>query len=219
MATILLTGFDRFPGAASNPSGLLARKLARIRRPALANVQRVAHVFATSYVAVDRQLPDLIARHQPDAIVMFGLATRATRVGIELQARNRVRTLFPDAMGFSPRGPTIRAQGPARLAGRGPLTRLLTAVRATGVAAALSRNAGTYVCNYCYWRALEGAASPDRPRIIIFIHVPTLRAKRHTDAKRPFRFADLVKAGEAVLAVVAAHLQGAGPQLPDHDGT
>jgi pyroglutamyl-peptidase len=176
-------------------------------------------VFATSYVAVDQQLPDLIARHQPEAIVMFGLATRATRVGIELQACNRVRMLFPDAMGFSPRGPTIRAQGPARLAGRGPLTRLLAAVRATGVAAALSRNAGAYVCNYCYWRALEGAASPDRPRIIVFIHVPTLRAKRHSDAKRPFRFADLVKAGEAVLAVVAANLQGSGPQLLDHDGT
>ena len=208
MPTVLLTGFGRFPGAASNPSGSLARKLARIRRPALANVERVAHVFATSYVAVDQQLPALIARHQPDAIVMFGLATRAPRVSVELQARNRVRTLFPDATGFSPRGPVIRTQGPARLFGRGPLTRLLTAVRATGVAAALSRNAGSYVCNYCYWRALEGAPSPDRPRIIVFIHVPALRGKRRLDNKRrPLRFADLVKAGEAVLAVVAAQLQ------------
>jgi pyroglutamyl-peptidase len=208
VATILLTGFGRFPGAASNPSGLLARKLARIRRPALANVERVAHVFATSYVAVDRQLPALIARHQPDAIVMFGLATRATRVGIELQARNRVRTLFPDATGFSPRGPMIRAQGPARLAGRGPLTRLLTAVRATGIPAALSRNAGSYVCNYCYWRALESAPSLDRPRIVVFVHVPAVRSvRRFGSTQRVPRFADLARAGEAILATVVAGLQ------------
>src|SRR5262249_1701528 len=130
-----------------------------------------------------------------------------------------VRTLFLDATGFSPRGPTIRAQGPARLAGRGPLTRMLTAVRATGVDATLSRNAGTYVCNYCYWRALEGAPSPHRPPILVFIHVPALRPRgRFPATHRPLRFADLVKAGDAALAVVAAHLQGAGPRLLDQGG-
>ena len=210
MATILITGFGRFPGAPSNPSGDLARTLARIRRPALSGKNRVGHVFATSYAAVDRQLPALIARHRPDAIVMFGLATKTKHIRIELQARNRLLVLFPDATGFSPRTRTIRAQGPAIVRGRAPFSRLLAAARGHGMAVALSRNAGSYVCNYCYWRAIESTALLDRPPLIVFIHVPMLRnrsrprANATSNAPRRVR---LVETGAAILSAVAADLR------------
>ena len=61
MTTILVTGFGPFPGAPFNPTGPLVQRLARVRRPALADVTIVPHVFATSYAAVDRELPALIA--------------------------------------------------------------------------------------------------------------------------------------------------------------
>jgi pyroglutamyl-peptidase len=205
MATILLTGFGGFPGAPVNPSGDLARKLARIRRPAFANSKRVAHVFATSYAAVDRDLPALIARHQPDAIVMFGLASRTKHIRIEMQARNRRLVLFPDATGFRPPAQTIRVEGPARLRGRAPFSRLLAAARGHGVDAALSRNAGSYVCNYCYWRAIEGAPPQDGP-ITVFIHVPKVRGRArrsHSKIRAPL-LSDLLKAGEAIMTAIVA---------------
>ena len=74
--TILITGFGPFPAAPFNPTEALVRRLARVRRPAFAEVRLVPHVFTTSYEAVDRDLPLLIARHAPDAILMFGLAAR-----------------------------------------------------------------------------------------------------------------------------------------------
>ena len=207
MATILLTGFGTFPGAPVNPSGLLARKLARIRRPVFADCKRVAHVFATTYAAVDQQLPALIARHRPGAIVMFGLASRTRHIRIELLARNRMLVLFPDATGFRPRAQTIRAQGPTGLHGRAPFSRLLAAARAHGVDAALSRNAGGYVCNYCYWRAIEGAP-PDGP-IVVFIHVPKARGRSRRSGSKPRAplLADLVKAGEAILVSIVAGMR------------
>ena len=76
-ATILVTGFGPFPGAPFNPTGPLVERLARLRRLALANEKFVLHIFPTSYAAVDRDLPKLIARHRPDALLMFGLAPRA----------------------------------------------------------------------------------------------------------------------------------------------
>ena len=76
MPTLLITGFGPFPGAPVNPTTALARHLARLRRPALADVRLVGHVFITSYAAVDRDLPRLIASHRPDALLMFGVATR-----------------------------------------------------------------------------------------------------------------------------------------------
>src|SRR5580704_17136361 len=66
LLTILLTGFGRFPGSPVNPSALIARRLARRRRTALAPTRRLAHVFATRYDAVDRDLPALLARERPD---------------------------------------------------------------------------------------------------------------------------------------------------------
>jgi pyroglutamyl-peptidase len=218
MPTILLTGFGPFPGAPNNPSGQIARKLAAIRRPAFDGTKRIAHMFTTTYAAIDQQLPALILRHRPDAIVMFGLSARTKHVRIELQARNRLLTLFPDAVGFSPQRQTIRSPGPAVLRGRAPFARLLTAARSTGMATALSRNAGSYVCNYCYWRAVDGAALPELPKVIVFVHVPKTRMRARPSPRSGRSAPDLahlVKAGEAVLAAVVAGLRGPRLALPE----
>jgi pyroglutamyl-peptidase len=176
MHTILLTGFGRFPGAPLNPSGALATRLAGRRRPALAGTRRVAHVFATSYDAVDRELPALLAREKPGIVVMFGVATRSRGVRIEERARNRI-ALAPDAGRRRPPAQTIALSEGARR-NTLPLDRLVTAARATGVATVRSRNAGSYLCNYVYWRGLEAAGQPDGPEIVIFVHVPPVAVKQ-----------------------------------------
>ncbi len=104
MTAILVTGFGRFPGAPINPTIALIAALKRRRRPALAELRLATHVFATRYAAVDRDLPALIAREKPDAIVLFGVAAKAKRLRIELFARNRASVLFPDAGGTKPAG-------------------------------------------------------------------------------------------------------------------
>src|SRR5947209_18839082 len=100
--TILLTGFGPFPGAPTNPTGPLVRELTRRRHPAFARVRRIAHVFATSYDAVDRELPNLIERETPDIVVMFGLAQRSAHLRVESLARNAVSRIHADANGDQP---------------------------------------------------------------------------------------------------------------------
>lgn len=173
---VLIGGFGRFPGAPFNPSGLVAQALARRRRPALADVRRVAHVFAVRYADVDRDLPALIAREQPHIVLLFGLASRARHLRIEEIARNRMSVLFPDAGGFRPARPAI-TPGRAALRNPRPLGRLVEAAREAGVRAAPSRNAGSYLCNYVYWRALESARVPGGPRLVVFVHVPPVKRK------------------------------------------
>jgi pyroglutamyl-peptidase len=204
---ILITGFGRFPGSPANPSALIATRLVRRRRPAFAGTQRVAHVFATRYDAVDYELPALLAREKPDIVVMFGVATRSRRVRIEERARNRI-ALFPDAGGCRPAAPTI---APHRDVLRNPLplARLVKAAHSARVTATRSRNAGTYLCNYVYWRALDAAARPGGPNLVIFIHVPPIGLKklpkgRRSRRDRAPRLGDLVRAGEAiVLAMIS----------------
>ncbi len=223
-ATILITGFGPFPGAPFNPTGPLVTELARRRIPALRPVRRVAHVFATSYQAVDRELPALLARERPHALIMFGLATRRRHISIERRARNVLAGALPDASGYLPGTNLIDPGGRVARPLRAPTQRLVAAVRSAGVPAALSDDAGSYLCNYLCWRAAEAAEREGIPRLVAFVHVPNVRAPSpHANARLPsarrflrprsrslpITFADLIRAGEAIMsaALVSAILR------------
>jgi pyroglutamyl-peptidase len=198
--TVLITGFGPFPGAPFNPTAALAEALARRRTPALNATRRIAHIFPTSYAAVERELPGLIARRRPDVVLMFGLAQRTPHLRIEARAANRRSTLFADVDGAHPSF-AIRAGGPAALRSRAPQTPLLIAARAARVPAALSIDAGKYLCNFAYWRALE--LTRDHGAWVQFVHVPKIARPsspaRSTRGKRRLDDADLLRAGEAIL--------------------
>jgi pyroglutamyl-peptidase len=213
-ATILITGFGPFPGAPLNPTGALVMALAQLRDPALRNVRRIAHVFATSYAAVDRELPALLARERPDVLLMFGLAARRRHISIETRARNAISRAVADASGELPAASLIAPGAHATLALRVPAQRLLAAVRAAGMPAALSSDAGSYLCNYLCWRAGEAALRDGGPRLTAFVHVPNVHAasvRVPTSRRRlrprtlpPFRLDDLVRASEAIMRAALA---------------
>jgi pyroglutamyl-peptidase len=207
MIRILIAGFGRFPGAPFNPTTALARRLAARRRPALADAFRTAHVFRTSYATVDDELPKLIARHKPDAILLLGLAGRTPFVRVETRAQNRVSLLFPDVDGCIPARAPIRPVGGAQI-GRAPFRRLVAAAKAVRVPTRLSRNAGGYLCNFAYWRAIEDTARHKRPPLVVFVHVPLVgsplaRSGTRRRGKRRLSPADLARAGEAILVALA----------------
>lgn len=205
MTTILITGFGRFPGAPFNPSGRLALAVAKRRRPAFANLRRIAHVFETSYAAVDRDLPKLLAHHKPDIVLMFGLATRTPFVRIETRARNAVSTLFPDVTGYRPATREIAPRMPP-LRGCTRFVRVLSASRAAGVRTRLSRDAGRYLCNYVYWRALE--ASRSGTPLAQFIHIPWVPIVKRRPGRKPRpSHAALARSGEAILLALLASLR------------
>jgi len=202
---VLLIGFGPFPGAPFNPSAVLVKALARQRRPALAEIVCTPHIFATTYAAVDHDLPRLLAQ-KPDIILMFGLAGRRHHLCIETRARNAVSVVFPDASGYRPQRGVIVPGGEAALRGGAPFADLLGAMRGRRIPARLSRDAGRYLCNYAYWRVLERTRG-GRP-LVQFIHIPSIRLeprpRRQTGLRAP-SFAALVGAGEALLiALIAA---------------
>ncbi len=204
---VLITGFGPFPGAPFNPSAALAKALARRRRPALAGIERVVHVFATTYASVDRDLPKLFAQKQkPDVVLMFGVAGRRHQLCIETRARNAVSLLFPDASGHRPRHGVIKLRGPAALTGNAPFARL---AGAAGTKARLSRDAGSYLCNYIYWRALEQARGA-RP-LVQFLHIPPVRTTpqpRRRSRKSSPTLAQLLKPAETLLIALIAASRG-----------
>jgi pyroglutamyl-peptidase len=198
---ILVTGFGPFPGAPFNPTMPLVKRLTALRRPAFSNVELIGHIFHVTYLTVDRELPELIGRHRPHALLMFGLADRTAHVRIETRARNAVTTRFPDADRNRARKGSIASGADAVMFG--PHTaKLLRAAAATGIDARGSRDAGSYLCNYLSWRAIEAVGSGKGPRLAAFVHIPLLRRDgvfQRKDAAHPVTLEGLVDAGEAML--------------------
>ena len=203
-ATILVTGFGPFPGAPFNPTGPLVQKLGRIRRPMLADVKIVPHVFRTSYAAVDHELPKLIARYKPDALLMFGLAPRAKTLRIETRARNALASL-PDVSGRSLNRRSIVVGGPEALALPTQARHLFAAGRNAQVPIMLSRDAGRYLCNYLCWRAAE-VTGQEGPCLAAFIHVPRVgRTVRRPAKRKVLTLDDLSRAaGQFLVAITTA---------------
>jgi pyroglutamyl-peptidase len=198
---IVITGFGPFPGAPYNPTQPLVARLLRLRRPALGDVETSGHIFPVTYKAIDRQLPKLLTKLRPQALLMFGLASRTPYVRIETRARNAVTTLWPDADHTRVRKGSIA--GGADAMRFGPHTaKLLRAAVGTGVDARASRDAGSYLCNYLSWRAIEATRGDSGPRLAAFVHVPPLArdgARPRKGTSHRVTLEELVDAGEAML--------------------
>ena len=131
---------------------------------------------------------------------MFGLATRTRHIRVETRARNAVTTLWPDADHARLRQGSI--SGGTDALTFGPHTaRLLRAAVGTGVDARASRNAGSYLCNYLSWRAIEAVGMDDHLRLASFVHIPLLARNGSSRRKGSPRITleELVDAGEAML--------------------
>jgi pyroglutamyl-peptidase len=207
--TILITGFGPFPGAPFNPTEMLVRRLARERRPALASIKIVPHIFRTSYAAVDRDLPALLQVHKPDAILMFGLAARTKHLRVETLARNAVAGAS-DVDRHTPNMRVLDRGKPSTRALPTPARHLLASARTAHVPAALSRDAGRYLCNYLCWRATEATHANGGPQLAAFIHVPLVRRGKIPSARaieRRVTIDDLVRTARRFLTVIASAAQ------------
>jgi pyroglutamyl-peptidase len=195
---ILITGFGAFPGAPHNPTIPLVGGLMRLRRPAFDDVELSSHIFHVTYAAVDRELPRLLSKHRPHTLLMFGLAARTPYLRIETRARNAITTIWPDADGTRVRKGSIAPRADALTFG--PHTvKLLRAALASGIDARLSRDAGSYLCNYLSWRVMEATRHDDGPRLAAFIHVPLLARDGTARIPGGITLETLVDAGEGML--------------------
>lgn len=198
---LLVTGFGPFPGMPRNPSGGVVRQVAALPRWRIAGVDCRCLVLPTTYAALDAVLEPALAQGA-DAVLMIGVAGRSRRVRVESRALNRISTLFPDAAGCRPAEIAAPARPALRQARFSPVA-AAAILRRQGVAAHVSRDAGRYLCNAAYYRALAGACP------VLFIHIPKPPKQRPGRRTRPDRLDWTGRLAFAFAAVGARMLTGA----------
>ena len=168
----LLTGFEPFGGLETNPSYEMLKPLAGQtiggHRIEIAQLPVVYDEVATALNAA-------LEKHKPRIVVCFGVGTPVVQV--ERIARNGYHPVRPkDNKGKPPPRDEIIPGGRAEIPTQLPAPEILRALKAAGIGAADSRDAGGYLCNECFYRIMsldpKGAASTLRLRG--FVHVPPL---------------------------------------------
>jgi pyroglutamyl-peptidase len=166
---LLVTGFGPFPGAPENPTEQLVRALAGEPAEAFGASAFRAVALRTEYLWSWAELQRLSAEFAPDVVVHFGLSERIEALHLERVGRNAVDPKKPDACGHAPPSRRLAEDGPDILSSTFPAEAILAALKVAGFPAALSDDAGAYVCNATLYRSLH-AAPPTRR--VGFVHVP-----------------------------------------------
>ena len=201
MRTILVTGFEPFGGETANASWEAARRLDGWRCD---DCVAIACMLPCVYDACVAALIETFERVRPDALLMTGQAARRGVICVERFARNAANAKTPDNRGVI-RPPEARVSGPDEIETSAPAEAAARAIRAAGLPARLSTNAGNYLCNHLYYGALSHlrAAAPQTPAL--FLHLPATPEQTPPRASRGRLAA--ADAARALQAAAAALLQ------------
>ena len=192
---LLVTGFGPFPGIPRNPSAEIARRVATAPRWRTLGIAPRCLILPTTYAGLDEHLEPVLATDALDAVLMIGVAGRAKRVRIERRAVNRASLLLPDAAGRRPERLSL-SDGPMARIGRASPVNLRALMRRHGVLCGISQDAGRYLCNAAYWRALAA------PVPVVFIHIPkSPRANRRHSGGRKGRLSPDERLAAALVNV------------------
>lgn len=149
MPSILITGFEPFNGAHSNPSAEVAQALSQMDWPEQIRVH--AALLAVERFRCLEQLQQAIRQHQPDLVIALGLAASRPLISVERVALNIDDFPIPDNQGTVVIDQAIVEDGPFALPTRLPVKAILKALQQQGFPCELSYSAGTYVCNHLFY--------------------------------------------------------------------
>jgi pyroglutamyl-peptidase len=199
MKTVLLTGFEPFDGAATNPSWEAVRLLDGWSGDGF----RVeARMLPCVFGRAAETLCGFVDELKPDIAIAVGQAGGRPEISIERIAINVDDARIPDNAGQQPVDVPIAADGPAAYFTTLPIKAMAAAIREQGIRAGVSQTAGTFVCNHVFYALMHRLHG--LPVKAGFIHVPFLPEQVEGRADHPPAMAlDEIVAGLRVAVEVA----------------
>jgi len=194
MTTILLTGFEPFGNATSNPSGEIVKQIS--------GDNIVTAILPVAYTQSAEQLLSLIEQHKPGVVICLGQAEGRTAITPERVAINLDDARLADNEGVLRNDVKILQDGPDAYFSTLPINDIVAAIKAQGIPAAVSLSAGAFLCNHVFYVAQNKFAGSDVRSG--FVHVPLMDSQATEFPGLPTMPLDqMVTAVRAMLEVVA----------------
>jgi pyroglutamyl-peptidase len=164
MTKVLLTGFEPFGTATSNPSGEIVKQIS--------GDNIVTAILPVAYTQSAERLLELIADHNPDVVICLGQAEGRTQITPEKVAINLDDARLADNEGVLRNDVKIIESGPDAYFSTLPLNEIVETIKARGVPAAVSLSAGAFLCNHVFYVAQNKFAGTKVRSG--FVHVPLM---------------------------------------------
>ena len=164
MTTILLTGFEPFGTATSNPSGEIVKQIS--------GDNIVTAILPVAYAQSAERLLSLIDQHNPDVVICLGQAEGRTQITPEKVAINLDDARLADNEGVLRNDVKIIEHGPDAYFSTLPVKDMVEAMKAQGIPAAVSLSAGAFLCNHVFYVAQNKFAGSNVRSG--FVHVPLM---------------------------------------------
>ena len=193
MNKVLLTGFEPFGTATSNPSGEIVKQIS--------GDNIVTAILPVTYAQSAERLLALIEQHNPDVVICLGQAEGRTQITPEKIAINLDDARLPDNTGVQRSDVKILNNGPDAYFTTLPIKEMVDAAKEVGVPASVSLSAGAFLCNHVFYVAQNKFAGSNVRSG--FVHVPLMDSQASEFPGLPTMPLDqMVKAVRAMLAVL-----------------
>jgi len=193
MRKVLLTGFEPFGNATSNPSGEIVKQIS--------GDNIVTAILPVAYAQSADRLLSLIEQHKPDVVICLGQAEGRTAITPERVAINLDDARLADNQGVLRNDVKILQDGPDAYFSTLPVNELVAVIKAQGIPAAVSLSAGAFLCNHVFYVAQNKFAGSDVRSG--FVHVPLMDSQAAEFPGLPTMPLDqMVTAVRAMLAVL-----------------
>ncbi|HPF16267.1 MAG TPA: pyroglutamyl-peptidase I [Thermotogota bacterium] len=170
MKKILITGFEPFDKEKINPSEEILKQIDQELYPCHIHTR----LLPVTVNEAGEMVKEAIESIQPDYLLSLGLSGRISQIALERIAVNLVDARIPDNNGDQPEDMIINTQGPVAYWSSLPIRTLEKNLKAKGLPIYLSYSAGTYICNYVMYTALDYIEEKELKTKSGFIHVPFL---------------------------------------------
>ncbi|RLE59505.1 MAG: pyroglutamyl-peptidase I [Thermoprotei archaeon] len=199
---ILVTGFKPWGKYKKNPSGELAERLdGRVVKNHIIR----GYELEVSYKKVEKDIPSLIAKHEPVITLHLGLAAGTSYIRVERVAINIIDA-GSDVEGREIKDEPIVPGGPIAYFSTLPTRSIVERLRKEGIPARLSYTAGTFLCNYTMYTSLHTIKTMGLTTLSGFIHLP-LTPEMVLDGSAPSMPLEMME--KAVLVAIDVSLEHA----------
>ena len=164
MTKVLLTGFEPFGTATTNPSGEIVKQIS--------GDNIVTAILPVAYAQSAEKLLALIAEHNPDVVISLGQAEGRTAITPEKIAINLDDARLADNEGVMRNDVKILVNGPDAYFSTLPINEIVDAIKARGIPASVSLSGGAFLCNHVFYVAQNKFAGTNVRSG--FVHVPLM---------------------------------------------
>jgi len=170
MKKIIISGFEPFDKERINPSRELLKHIDFDQKQFQVHPILLPVTVKEGGKVITEAIDDI----QPDFVISFGLNGRLSHIALERVAINMVDARIPDNNGEQPKDMNINHEGPVAYWATLPLRTIESNLKEAGIPVKLSYSAGTYICNYVMYSALDFIEKRGLQTKSGFIHIPFL---------------------------------------------